>query len=492
MDRVTAAAASRQFGLSLPAWVFLVVFAATLATARHILTDQDPYWHIAAGRWIIAHGAVPHHDVFSFSMAGAPWVPHEWLAEVILAAAYEQLGWAGLVVGTAILFATTLALLVALLRRYLPPSAALVATLGAWGLCVAHLHARPHVFGLLLLVVWLGVLVRARHEERAPSPAFALLMVLWANLHGGFVLGLVLAALLAGEALFEAADRPSLLRAARGWGLFGGLALLAAIATPGGLSGLILTFDLMRMPFALSTINEWRSPDFQYLQPLEIWLLLAVLGALSAGVRLPVTRIAMLLLLLHEALAHRRFAEILGLAAPLLLAPALAIRLRATGTARLDRALATATDASRPLGLALAAIATAGAATAMMHSGITNDSGRFAPSAAVSFAKDHQLNGPVFNDYEFGGYLIFSGIAPFIDGRADMYGDAFLKRAATPGELPALLDQYAVAWTLLDPSDARVVLLDHLPGWRRLYADDIAVVHVRVQSAATAGCASAL
>jgi len=87
------------------------------------------------------------------------------------------------------------------------------------------------------------------------------------------------------------------------------------------------------------------------------------------------------------------------------------------------------------------------------------------------------LTGPVFNDYEFGGYLIFSGIAPFVDGRTDVYGDAFLKRAATPNELPALLEQYAVAWTLLDPSDARTALLDHLPGWRQVYGDDIAVVH---------------
>jgi hypothetical protein len=258
---------------------------------------------------------------------------------------------------------------------------------------------------------------------------------------------------------------------------------LSAIATPSGLSGLLLTFDFMRMPFALSTINEWKSPDFQDLQPLEIWLLLAILGVLYAGVRLPVTRIAMLLLLLHEALAHRRFAEILGLATPLLLAPALATQVRATGTARPDRALAAAPNASTPLGLALAAIAILVAATAVLRSDINNDSGRFAPSAAVQFAKDHQLTGPVFNDYEFGGYLIFRGIAPFVDGRADMYGDAFLKRAATPSELLALLEQYAVAWTLLDPGDARVALLDHLPGWRRLYTDAIAVVHVRVQAA---------
>ena len=477
MDRMTAS--TGYLGISLPTWVFLIAFLATVAAPQNVLTDQDPYWHVAAGNWIIAHRAIPHQDVFSFSMAGAPWVPHEWLAQVILAAGYDQFGWAGLVVGTAMVFAATLALLVWLSLRYLPPTAALIATLGAWGLCVAHLHARPHVFGLLLLVVWLGVLVDARCQERAPAPAFALLMWLWANLHGGFTVGLVLAALLAGEALFDAEDKPAFWRAARGWGVFAALSLLGALATPSGLLGLMLSADFMRMPFALSTINEWKSPDFQDPQPLEAWLLLAVLGVLAAGVRVPVTRIAMLLLLLHEALAHRRFAEILGLATPLLLAPGLDKQLRATAIASLDRDLAAATKANRPRGLALAGIAVAVATTAVLASNITNQSHRFAPSAAVAYAKDHQLTGPVFNDYEFGGYLIFSGIAPFVDGRADMYGDAFLKRAATASELPSLLQQYAIAWTILDPGDARVALLDHLPGWQRAYADDIAVVHVR-------------
>jgi hypothetical protein len=89
------------------------------------------------------------------------------------------------------------------------------------------------------------------------------------------------------------------------------------------------------------------------------------------------------------------------------------------------------------------------------------------------------IAGPVFNDYKFGGYLIYSGFRPFIDGRADMYGDAFLKRSFTLSELPAILTQYGVAWTLLEPEDPRAVLLDRLPGWRRAYADEIAVVHLR-------------
>ena len=97
----------------------------------------------------------------------------------------------------------------------------------------------------------------------------------------------------------------------------------------------------------------------------------------------------------------------------------------------------------------------------------------------------HHIEGAVLNDYGFGGYLIFSGRRPFIDGRAELYGDAFIRRYTeavllTSDDLPEILRQYRIAWTLLEPSRPAVRLLDRLPGWRRLYADDVAVVHARV------------
>lgn len=102
-----------------------------------------------------------------------------------------------------------------------------------------------------------------------------------------------------------------------------------------------------------------------------------------------------------------------------------------------------------------------------------------APKAALAAVARHGVAGPVLNDYNFGGYLIFSGIAPAVDGRVDMYGEDFVKRYDDLGSLPALLDEYRIAWTLFHPTAPQVVLLDHLAGWRRLYAGDVAVVHVR-------------
>src|SRR5438067_174311 len=95
------------------------------------------------------------------------------------------------------------------------------------------------------------------------------------------------------------------------WGGFLALSMIAALLTPNGVRGIELPFAFMQSTFALSMISEWKSADFQVLQPLELWLLLGILGLLTTGLRLPLTRIVILLMLLHMALAHRRFAEVL-------------------------------------------------------------------------------------------------------------------------------------------------------------------------------------
>jgi hypothetical protein len=304
-------------------------------------------------------------------------------------------------------------------------------------------------------------------------------MTLWANLHGGYVFGLALVGLFAAEAVYEAADWRAARRAARIWCAFGALAVVAALVTPNGVDGLLLPFKLAGMDFALSKIGEWQSPNFQLPQPLEPWLMLLLLGALSLGVRLPVTRIAMLLLLLHMTLQHQRHAELLGLAAPLLLAPSLAPQLKAYALARIDERLAGLASLGGARGLALFGVIALCLAGAVRQLAVASLQGPPAPTAALAFAESQHVAGPVFNDINFGDYLIFAGVAPFIDGRVDMYGDAFLERYSAVGEFPRLAAQYGFAWAILAPTNAHVALLDNLTGWRRYYADDAAVVYVR-------------
>jgi hypothetical protein len=330
-------------------------------------------------------------------------------------------------------------------------------------------------------------LVRARSEDRAPPLWLALVIALWANLHGGYLFGLGLAGLLTAEAVLLAPDRRSRRRAVRSWGLFVALAIGAAFVTPYGAEGLLLPLRLTRMSFAMGQLVEWRSPDFQSFEPLELWLAFVLFAGFALGWRLPPTRLLLLLLLLHMALQHRRHGELVGLVAPLLLAPALAPQLRALAAGRsagpVDRGLAELAKPATLRGIALAGAALAALSALVLHGAATRPDVPV-PAAALGAVAAEHVTGPVLNDYGFGGFVIFSAIPPFIDGRAELYGDEFIKRYVQAmllesNELPQLLDQYGIAWTLIAPERPAALLLDHLPGWRRFYADEVAVVHVR-------------
>jgi len=487
----TLALGRSPYGLSLPLIFGLGVYALIAGHGGAVLHDPDTYLHITVGHWIIAHGAVPHHGIFSGTMAQAPWVAHEWLGEALLAWLFDTFGWAGLVAATAFCTAAAVAMLLRQLLRSLVPVHAMIATALAVTLVIPHVLARPHVFTLPILVAWAAGLVRARCENRAPAAWLAVLMALWANLHGGYLFGLGLVGLLAAEAVLLAPDWRTRRRAAGGWAFFSVLAVGAALLTPYGVAGLLLPFRLTGMGFAMGQLVEWRSPDFQSFEPLELWLAVVLFAGFALGWRLPPTRLLMLLLLMHMALQHRRHGELVGLVAPLLLAPALAPQLRALSAARtagpVDRSLAELAKLASLRGVALAGAVLAAFSAAVLHGAAARpDVGL--PTAALATVEAAHVTGPVLNDYGFGGYLIFAGIPPFIDGRAELYGDEFIKRYVQAmllesDELPKLLDQYGVAWTLIAPERPAALLLDHLPGWRRLYADDVAVVHVRTDPA---------
>jgi len=476
-----------RYGVSLPLIFGLGVYALIAGHGGAVLHDPDTYLHISVGRWIIAHRAVPYQGIFSATMSQTPWVAHEWLGEVLLAWLFDSFGWAGLVAVTAFCVAAAVAILLRQLLYSLVPVHAMIATALGVILVIPHVLARPHVFTLPLLVTWVAALVRARSEDRAPPLWLALLMALWANLHGGYLSGLGVAALLAIEAVLLAPDWRSGRHAVRGWGFFAALAVVAALITPYGIAGLLLPLRLTGMSFAMGQLVEWRSPDFQSFEPLELWLAVVLLAGFALGWRLPLTRLLMLLLLLHMALQHRRHGELVGLVAPLLLAPALAPQLRAVTASRsarpVDRGLAELAKPASLRGIAFAGVVLAVLSAAVLHGAATRSDVPVPAAALAAVAAEH-VSGPVLNDYGFGGYLIFSGIPPFIDGRAELYGDEFFKRyiqamLVESNELPQLLDQYGIAWTLIAPERPAVVLLDHLPNWRRLYADDIAIVHVR-------------
>ncbi len=478
MADTTVASAGRAQTLTtaLPFLAAAVIYVVVLAVGGQLLGDADSYWHLVVGNWILSHG-FPTTDPFSFTFAGEPWIAKEWLSQLTFAAAHAVGGWTLVVVVSAAAIALAFGLLARFLMDELAPMPVIACVAAAFLLAAPHMVARPHVLAFPVMVAWVGTLVRAVDRGRAPPWPLLALMVLWANLHAGFTLGILMVGALGLDSIVTA-DPAERFGVARRWVLFGIGALLAGMVTPYGPQSMLVTWRVLSLGPALGIIAEWQPPDFSEVTGFELVLLLSAGLVLLRGLTLPPVRILIVLGLVHMALSAVRNGEVLGLLGPLLIAAPIA---RQAPTLRREPLAARANLPA--IGLILLAIL-APITFGLMSLNPVAPAAHITPAAAVAALKQSESS-RVFNDYDFGGYLIYSGIKPFIDGRTELYGGAFTARhhnAVTLSDVSdflAMLDEYDIDATMLTPVTPAVQLLDRLPEWRRIYADDTAVVHVR-------------
>ncbi|MDB5733367.1 MAG: putative rane protein [Alphaproteobacteria bacterium] len=458
MPRITPA-------LTFALFAGLAAFAVA-AFSPGVLNDGDTYWHIRAGEWMLAHGAVLRTDPFSYTAAGAPWHTQEWLAEVLLALSWRG-GWAGVHLMIATAAALTAGVVGYCVRRRVALVPALLATVLGLACATGSLLARPHILSLLLLAMWTTGLVTAREKNSAPSWWLIPLMLTWANLHGSFAFGLALAVALMVEAVVESPKRA---KPAIGWSLFLAVAIASALLTPFGIAGLLFPFRLLAMT-GLGNIGEWQASDFSHVSPFAIALLASLFVFGSGKIRIPMFRLLLLVGLAWLALNHGRHQMLLGVVAPLLLAPSLGRVWPAPG------------EPGKPLFAALALTGFSALIALRAALPVVRGNDPVSPATALAHVPLFVRATPVLNDYSFGGYLIWNGVKPFIDGRADLYGDIFLGNydaitAPDKDALAATLAFYHVRWTIFGAGAPVVKLLDATPGWHRFYADKLAVVHV--------------
>lgn len=432
-----------------------------------VLNDSDTYWHIRAGEWMLAHHQVLRADPFSYTAAGNAWHTQEWLAQVVMALSWRG-GWPSMHLMVAVAAALTAGITAHAVRRRTDFITALVVVMLGLACVTGSLLARPHILSLPLLALWTAVLVTAREKDRAPPYWLIAVIPLWANLHGSFAFGLALAGALAVEAVLQS---PTRVKAALSWGVFLALACASAMLTPFGFETLTFPFKLSGMQ-SLAHIGEWQATDFSTLSPFAIALLAGLYVFGSGKITVPPMRLLLIVGLVAAALMHSRHQMLLGIVVPMLLAPSLA----KFAPAREEKA--------QPMlaVLAIILLAVAGVSRLMVPAPRGDDA--VTPASALAHVPRFVREMPVLNDYAFGGYLIFNGIKPFVDSRADLYGDIFLRNYAvmtSPDQdaLAATLAFHHVRWTIFPREAAVVRLLDAMPGWRRHYADKLAVVHVR-------------
>src|SRR5258706_1305365 len=414
-------AGARRIRLETWHWPLIAGLVACLFTQLDppkLLTDGDTQMHITVGRWILTHYAIPFRDVFSYTFAGREWVPQEWGAEVIFAFVYDRLGWGGVVATTELAIFASFAFLPHALLRYFVPGRAAMGGLLAFTVPEPHLLARPHILALPFLTLWVSALIAARDEGRVPSLKLLPLMILWANLHGGFIVGLGFAGLLGLEAVVESA-KAERIATARRWGGFVVLAALCSLATPNGFSVYLMTLHLLQASFLVNLIGEWQAVEFAPYQPVEVWIAAFVLVALSTGLRVKWTPAVILVLLVHLAFSHVRNVELLGFIAVLLVAKPLSEQLRkleGTGTP-----VRSALPAPRAAYGVAVLIALAFFITTVLYdrAGFKPDEPN-APASALQAARAAGLNGPVLNNSNFGGSLHFSGLTVSLDRPAEL------------------------------------------------------------------------
>ena len=456
----------------------LTLFIIVALRGSDLLRDPDSQWHVAIGRWIAAHGAVPTTDLFSYTFAGRPWIAKEWVSQLILYFTYEGAGWRGEVALTALAAAGAFVGLFAWLNRRMRVPAALALTIGAFALSELHMLARPHVLVTPVIVGWMIALASGLERRSAPPILAALLIVAWANMHGSFPFGLIMAGVLAGEgvAFAPAGER---LVITRRWAIFLAVSSAATMISPFGWRAILVPLMMFRNGETLRFVNEWRPLEFDALGAVAGYMLVATAALLLLDARRNVFRIVAAALVACLMVRHARFVSLFGLIGPILAARTVGRYLPPPAGEQRVRA-GTRTTILAVLGAtALAALAL----SIVRHPEPTAD---VTPQQAYDAAVTHGVHGNVFNDYDFGGFLIAHDVKTFVDGRTDQLflGDFLpeLEKAVDAKDDAAfagIVARNEIGWALIRPRSKTSAHFDRLPGWTRLYEDEHAAAYAR-------------
>ena len=480
---------------SFPVMLASLLVGAVFIPAREFRVDPDLWWHLKVGEEILATHHWPTADPYSFTVHGQPWIAYEWLGEVLWARIYHLGGLRGLEVLSIVLGSAVMVALYACASvRSRNCKAAFAACALVFLLAEMSFSLRPQMLGYLFLISTLLVLESFRAGRRWTLWLLPLLFLLWVNTHGTFVIGLgvVLLYWLCGLREFRLGAVQGVAWAAPDRKRIATVFLLCLAVlpiTPYGARLAAYPFNLaFAQPVNIASILEWQPMPFN-LGVGKLFLAL-LLGFFLAQVAMRLSWRAEELGLFFAgtvaACLHARF---------LLLFVPFFTPLAATVLAKWAPKYELGKDK-----FALNAVLAAGVLAAVLfylpsRETLERRVAEHYPVAAVEYLKEHQVAEPMFNSYGFGGYLVCA-LAPehkvFIDGRADVYerggvlADYMKITLLKPGAF-GILSGYHVGSALLDATSPLATVFSQLPGWKRIYADEVAVLYERTDAVPVAG-----
>ncbi|MCB0212249.1 MAG: hypothetical protein KDJ52_23110 [Anaerolineae bacterium] len=477
----------------------LITFIAIFTMAVRVPADTDTWWHLSSGQYIVDNVTIPTTDPFSHTKFGATWIDHGWLAQIFWYGLYAVGGWA--------LMALALAALVTAAFWFVWKQieanvfvAALSMILGAIVSSVVW-AARPQMVTFLLVAITAYLLDRYKRHNGRLLPWLPLIMILWVNVHGGYAIGfMVMMAYVMGEVANVVTghkDDPVI-----SWSRLKHLLLVMAIClavvviNPHTWRMWVYPFQTVGIGALRDFIQEWQSPDFHllYVQPFAVMLLLIVAGIGRSGRQADWTDLALVAMWTAWGLFAARNIAIFGLVTTPILARYVDLawtrQWEVWGYDSVPFSKISTTRLQSKLNWLLLSLIIVAAlvkiAIPLTPSANLKAEQASLPAEAVEFLQDNKLPGPLFNSYNWGGYLIFKlwpDYLVYIDGRTDLYDDTFIRRylnVMVAGEdWQQSLDDDDINLVFIETNSVLAKFLSQNPAWIEQYRDDQAVIFSR-------------
>jgi hypothetical protein len=496
-------------------FIALLVSLSYGLLATRLLGDGGTGWHVRNGQEILSTHVLPRTDPFSSTMSGKPWYAWEWLYDAGNGVIYNRAGLNGVVFLSAFLIALTFALLLRLqLVRGTNLLVAIVFFLVAASASTIHFLARPHIVTWLFTLVWLEVLDTNGGEDRAGRGRtlfwLPCLMLLWANLHGGFLMGFVLLGIYlvaAGIRVVACGDVQMKTAGRKRVRILVVITLLsfgASLVNPYGYRLYSHLYDYLTNHFLMNHIQEFQSPDFHSVAPrcFLVLFLLAFFSLAMSARRMKPSEVLLVLFATYSGLYASRNIPIASMLIVLVIAPIFSDWLNETAVrdsaSALPRKLASRIAEfgqrmneieMRQRGHLWPIVAVVLSGWICLHHGQFGsrqvmkaefDASKF-PVQAADVIRAEAISEPIFTLDSWGGYLIYR-LYPrtkvVVDDRHDLYGEEFLKKYlkvihVEPG-WQQILTEWDANWVLVPANSGLSEMLQHSSSWTAVHRDSLA------------------
>jgi hypothetical protein len=472
------------------------LFWGVSASGPKILNfDGDLPRHLLLGRLIRETGSVPVTDTFSFRTEGFPSIPHEWLSQAIFSVSNDLLGLSGVVLLTALIVTAAWAIVYReASRRSNNLFASLIAIALGVGASMIHVLPRPHLFTYLLTALWITVLERVNENKPRLWWLLPVLMVLWVNLHGMFVLGMIIWGIYLLGGLLENPARTWFTKSSTKSMLIGGvLSLFATLLSPSGIKIWEAITSLGSNTYITSRIPEYQSANFHLPEtwPFILILIITIAGFARSLHRTPWTYILLTISFTAIALYTSRMIPLFAIVMAPIMAKTLGDRLKQefpeSRFSVVEKNISAINSSANGIIwvfivlLAVALLFRSGKVIDPENKGNVFDA-RFFPVQAVTWLNSHPQQGHMLNEFDWGGYLLLN-LSPrqqiFMDGHTHIYGEALTREYETVFTLKdgwqEILDKYQIEWAIVRANSPIARGLES-NNWTILYQDETSIV----------------